>query len=298
MFILLLSSVGMYCLYYSQWINKWIFVSYRILATIYAIIWLIAYVMNRSVTKERGGKTFIFLSTWTYITFTITLTLITMTSCKYYIGECWSRRNHKSYSPSTNTSNLMDYMVKISWLLYTIMITTTFIITIGYYTTVDPDFDDFDVYALHIHGINLIIVIVDLVMARIPVMLLHFYAPMVYSLVYLVFTGVYTASGGTDHKGRDYIYAPLDYQNELGSSIGWAILLILLTLIVHCIFAVILLVRDYVAMRYNRCWYECAVWQVREIQMESTSNPSGQQVSAFINSPTSSSHNGSEVTSL
>jgi len=274
-------------------------VSYRILATVYAVIWLIAYVINRSVSKERGGKTFIFLSTWAYITFTITLILITIISCKYYIGEWQSRRNYKLHSPSTNMSTFMDYIVvKISWLLYTITITTTFIITVGYYTTVDPDFDDFDVYSLHIHGINLIIMIIDLVMARIPVMLLHFYAPMVYSLVYLVFTGIYAASGGTDHKERDYIYAPLDYQNELGSSIGWAILLLLLTLIVHCIFTVILLVRDYIAMKYNCCWYKCAVWQVREVEMGSTSNPSGQQVSAFINSPTTSSHNGSEVPTL
>lgn len=287
-----------YCLSHSQWINRLIFVSYRILATVYAVIWLIAYVINRSVSKERGGKTFIFLSIWAYITFTITLILITIISCKYHIGEWQSRRNHKSYSPSTNTSIFMDYMVKISWLLYTITITTTFMITVGYYTTVDPDFDDFDVYSLHIHGINLIIMITDLVMARIPVMLLHFYAPMVYSLAYLVFTGVYAASGGTDHKGRDYIYAPLDYQNELGSSIGWAILLVILTVIVHCTFTVILLVRDYIAMKYNCCWYKCAVWQVRELEIGSTSNPSGQQVSAFINSPTASSHNGSEVTSL
>ena len=268
--------------------------SCRILATAYAVVWLIAYVINRSISKERGGKTFIFLSVWAYITFVITHILITTITCKYYIGVWWSSRNNDS---STNTSTIMDYMVKISWVLYTITITTSFMVTVGYYTTVDPDFDDFDVYSLHIHGINLIIVIIDLVMARIPVMLLHFYAPMVYSLVYIVFTGVYAASGGTDHKERDYIYTALDYRNELGSSIGWAILLVLLTIIVHCIFTVILLVRDYVALRYNCCWYKCAVWQVREdeVEMGSTGNPS---VSAFINSSALSPHSGSEVTSL
>lgn len=194
----------------------------------------------------------------------------------------------------------MEYLIKSSWVLYTINVTLTFLVTVGYYTTVDSGFDDPDVYSLHIHGITLIITIVDLILARIPVMLLHFYAPMSYVLVYVLFSGVYAASGGTDHKGRDYIYSLLDYRNELGISIGYAILLVLSTILLHFILSAILFVRDYVTLRSSCCWYKCTAWQLRgdEVEMGSTENPSGQRLSHAIDTSMLSPHNGSNETSL
>ena len=150
-------------------------------------------------------------------------------------------------------------------MLYSISLTMTFMVTVGYYTAAGANFDDFDVFALHVHGINLLIMCMDFLLGQIPIHFLHFYFPTLFVAVYLIFTGIYYAAGGTTAQGEPYIYPLLDYQNNLGRAIPLAMLMVALTAIVHCVFSVLAVVRDHVATRYSCCnGVEHSVYEVTQ----------------------------------
>lgn len=225
---------------------------------VYAFGWLIAYIINRAIVKDKRGKTFITMSVWTYMMFNITLFFVTFITCKYFLNKLKtstvadSDMEPRSTQISYDNDNI-SCVEKITWLLYTISLTMTFIVTGGYYTAAGTKFDDFDVFALHIHGVNLLIILTDFLFSQIPIHFLHFYFPTLFVTVYLIFTGIYYAAGGTDARGRSYIYPVLDYQNDLSKAIPLAIVLVILTAVVHWIFSAVAIVRDYVATRYNCC---------------------------------------------
>merc|ERR1719480_398011 len=62
------------------------------------------------------------------------------------------------------------------------------------------------------HGGNLILALVDMCMCRQPYYLSHVYAPMLIACLYVLFTIVYFAAGGTNDDGvRPYIYEALNW---------------------------------------------------------------------------------------
>lgn len=223
--------------------------------------WLVAYIVDRAVVKDKKGKTFITMSVWSFIVLNITLFFVTFITCKYFISKLRSDSNMISDGPRETDmptevsydSDNTGYIEKITWVLYTMSLTMACMVTGGYYTAAGINFDDFDVFALHIHGINLLIMCADLLLSRTPIHLLHFYFPTLFVAVYIIFTGVYYAAGGTDAQGTSYIYPLLDYENDLGRAILLAVVLVTVTAIVHCIFTVVAVLRDYVAERYNCC---------------------------------------------
>ena len=222
----------------------------------YVFGWLIAYVVNRAVVKDRKGKAFITLSVWTYLIFTITLFFVTFITCKYFFNKLRTNRNVVSDSETDRSMEQFSYdndnincVEKITWLLYTVSLTMTCVVTGGYYTAAGADLDDFDVFSLHIHGINLLIMGTDFLLSQIPIHFLHIYFPTLFVGVYVIFTGIYYAAGGTNADGKPYIYPLLDYQNDLSRAILLAIVLVTVTAIAHCIFSVVAIVRDFVATR-------------------------------------------------
>ena len=241
------------------------------MATVYVFGWLIAYIINRAIIKDTKGKAFITMSVWAYVTLNITLMLITFITYKHFIRTIAVRTASEMGDTSTemeDTSTELEntpaqhlsynddsisFIEKLTWLLYTTSLTMSFMVTAGYYTAAGTDFNDFDVFALHIHGINLIIMCTDFLLSQVPIHFLHFYFPTIFIAVYLIFTGIYYAAGGTGAHERPYIYPLLDYKNGLGKAIVLAIVLVIVTAIVHCIFSAVAILRDCVGSRYKCC---------------------------------------------
>lgn len=227
----------------------------------YVFGWLVAYIVDRAFVKGKKEKTFIFISVWTYVIFNVTLFLVTFITCKYFVNKLIQTRtniipNVETDGTPTQASyddDTIGYVEKITWMLYSVSLTMTFMVTVGYYTAAGTSFDDFDVFALHIHGINLLIMCTDFLLSQIPIHFLHFCFPTLFVVIYLIFTGIYYAAGGITAQGKPYIYPLLDYQNNLGRAILLAVVMVVLTAIVHCIFSVFAILRDYVATRCNCC---------------------------------------------
>eukprot|EP00952_Eustigmatos_sp_NYUAD-ZCMA_P005014 21945-Eustigmatos_ZCMA.PRE.1 len=61
----------------------------------------------------------------------------------------------------------------------------------------------------HCHAVNTMIVLVDLAVTEPRYHYKHFYIPLAYQLMYLLFSLIYWAAGGRDPEGNPYIYPPL-----------------------------------------------------------------------------------------
>lgn len=71
-----------------------------------------------------------------------------------------------------------------------------------------------DIFNVTTHGINSAFVVIDICLSGIPARLLHVYQPVVYGVIYTVFTVIYWASGGTNERNRSYIYSITDYNTN------------------------------------------------------------------------------------
>ena len=56
------------------------------------------------------------------------------------------------------------------------------------------------------HGLNAIFVLLDIWITAMPIRVLHFYIPMLFDVVYVIFSVIYDYSGATNAKGNTYIY--------------------------------------------------------------------------------------------
>ena len=71
-----------------------------------------------------------------------------------------------------------------------------------------------DVYTLHIHLVNVLIVLLDLCISRIPIQFFHIFYVALFTLPYALFTIIYWGAGGTDSEGNSYIYSALNYEES------------------------------------------------------------------------------------
>ena len=77
-----------------------------------------------------------------------------------------------------------------------------------------------DAVSIHTHMLNTAIVLLDLFIDALPLRLLHFYQPMLFSAIYFGFTAIYILAGGTNEDGKPLIYTNLDWINQPGEAVG------------------------------------------------------------------------------
>ena len=106
------------------------------------------------------------------------------------------------------------------------------------------------------HLINGIVALIDIVFSGVPVRVLHFIYPTLFGATYVVFTGIYHASDGTNVQGDPFIYSVINYEENPGSSTGVVLAVVLLFVpLVH------LLVFGLYSARF---WLTYCLWARRE----------------------------------
>lgn len=70
---------------------------------------------------------------------------------------------------------------------------------------------------IHTHGINAMYVVMDQLLCQRPKRVHHIYQPIVFGLIYVIFSYMYYSFGGTDPKGRHFIYPFLNWEKPLAS---------------------------------------------------------------------------------
>ncbi|XP_062574951.1 protein rolling stone-like [Saccostrea cucullata] len=63
------------------------------------------------------------------------------------------------------------------------------------------------------HGVNAVYVIVNVSVTAVPIRIYHLFHGVLFGVMYVVFTVIYYAAGGTNHQDKAYIYSVLDWDN-------------------------------------------------------------------------------------
>lgn len=110
-----------------------------------------------------------------------------------------------------------------------------------------------DVHAIQVHGINLFLVILDLLISRIPYQFLHLFYPSIFSTAYIIFSLIYWGVGGTNHTGQPYIYPTLDYSSNPLAAF-YAVVIIVAPMVLHLLLFLLAWLRDVIYMRIGCCF--------------------------------------------
>ncbi|GFR63117.1 rolling stone [Elysia marginata] len=142
---------------------------------------------------------------------------------------------------------------QITWFLYSV-INTSSILSSAWFWAVTYDSHTYAVEMVA-HVTNSVFVIGNLLVSALPVRLLHFVYPAVYTGLYIAFTGIYRAAGGSDEDGRDVIYRPLDWDDSFPTALTVAVGLLVVVPLLHCVTFAAYTFRVYLHARVNSASY-------------------------------------------
>lgn len=228
---------------FTPWLpyNWWqcIYIIARWIIALYYLAWLVFLFSDLNVST---AYQLIYLTIWGFITWSLYL-LISAVSCTFKIFLCiiqtCRRRNGgngwNSHMAEPNEEEEISYEVvsweddqvawyqKVQWVFFTLGATMQISIVILYWSLLFPLKESPEVYNapnLNTHLSGGIVAIIDTFVNGITISIYHVYWPIIYGIVYLVFTGVYYVGGGTDPQGNAYIYYLLDYNTDPGRAVG------------------------------------------------------------------------------
>ena len=286
-----------------QWLPLPLFLLYRLVAFAYLAAWLIAHGAIRGETS--GLYWFIYITDWAFLLQVIAMAGVTLVTLVYYTctlnNEAEEEGSRMSRCLPVQQVSLdlpyhqdnLHWVIRIVWVTYIVAATSTVLAGLGYWTIVydsncssdsqTPHNTSIshatemnstsssaencgpDAASLHAHGVNILILFIDLILSRIPFHLLHFLYPCILTTVYVVFSGVFYAAGGTDRHGNRYIYKTLDYENSPVTSTVAAVCLCITPAVVYLIPFTVALLRDIVHQRLNSFHTHTSTTQVKSV---------------------------------
>jgi len=165
------------------------------------IAFLFAVTLDEGV--DRAKYNYIFLTNWTFTIETIYAGL-----ALYVLVMEPGRGN-----PSIPT------IIKITWILRNICICTPFLITIVYWTLLFPDAEgDHHVpklpLAMTLHGLNSVLMILELYFTKVPILVMHVYMPFLYAAIYLIWAVIHFELKIGNPYGDRLIYPILNFYSD------------------------------------------------------------------------------------
>jgi len=212
--------------YNLQWSeNKWIYLIYRSFMMIYSLCWFLVDIITNK------DKLYSFhISNWTEIL-----------QCTYF---CYSFLTVLSSISTTNKSseiesdcdkdNSITLTNQIRWILLNISATSSIVICILYWIGQASDLINKQYVLLsvtvHVHLICCVMSIIEIFIVKIPIRILHFYQPVLFSIVYITVTLAIS-------KSYPPVYKVLDWVNDLNTSVICSLCgTFLVVPLVHCCF--------------------------------------------------------------
>lgn len=136
-------------------------------------------------------------------------------------------------APNLQNSALKLY--KLYWVLYVIATDIAFVVTPLFWAVVyDPEITLLDPMDIFVHGLNFVVMILDLFVVAHPIRILHCCYTIIFVICYGVFSLIYYAAGGISKDGTVYMYKVLDWEKP-GTSSLFCLLVVLYVIIVHTV---------------------------------------------------------------
>ncbi|CAL1530950.1 unnamed protein product [Lymnaea stagnalis] len=135
-----------------------------------------------------------------------------------------SCQEEKTSTPESNQE--LPINLAFQWFLQNISNAVSLLVTALFWALVytgDPQ----TYVSINSHVLNSLMVLSDVMISRAPIRIQHAHVPITFLGIYIFFTIIYWAAGGTNHLGRPHIYNILDYSTKPGTA-AVAILLVAL----------------------------------------------------------------------
>ncbi|XP_071944783.1 protein rolling stone-like [Antedon mediterranea] len=193
-------------------LNPHIFNIWRLIITLY-FVGFNAWYIPSSVT-DFGGSFFIYLTNWTFIVVTCYLLVASYNSGVYYYFVFRRREDNSLLVPEPSEEIQLPFKYKLQWFLFYISVNFSIIVTVVYWAALYSADSDSLFIDLNVHTLTSLVGVVETFLSATPVRLIHVAYPLCYGSIYLFFTVIYWAAGGTDSAGNPYIYPIIDYENN------------------------------------------------------------------------------------
>ena len=280
--------------------------AYRILLPLYLAAWMIAHIVDRR--DSDGAHWLIFITNWGSVLFLTSSTLAAIVVL-IFNSRFYKTKDHNKFSAENGSirQNInIHWTLKLFWALYITSQTVTVMVCIGYWSTqykpcngasrnstveghcnqtVNGENCGADVLSIHVHGVNPVLAVSDIILSLVPFNILHFFYPCAFTAVYVVFSGIYYAAGGRNESGDPYIYSLLNYREDPARSSLAAIFLVLLPGLIYIIPLTVAIIRDRLYQWVSqKCSLPATVKKTENGAQESQqklnfSNPSAQSTS-------------------
>ncbi|XP_050413775.1 protein rolling stone [Patella vulgata] len=250
----------------SQWGCPTLYILWRVCWPLYHFGWIIASgVLNFqwASSEENRVKWFIYLTNWTY--FMLTVETIVEAIILIYV-RIW----RKDIVQGLNKD--MPWFLKLLWILYNIATTASFIVTALYWSMIFKASKGVNPVSLAVHGINSVYVFLNLFITAVPNRILHFYQPVIYGIIYTVFTAVYHAANGTNMRDQPYVYSVLNWDKPTKTIIMAIISTFIAIPIMHLFVYLLYFIRVSVYHQCRNRKEQCKI----EDQKENGSHKNGQ----------------------
>ncbi|XP_063439334.1 uncharacterized protein LOC134720774 [Mytilus trossulus] len=211
-----------------------LYVFWRLFWAVYHFAWII---LTGVYSYQWAGddpsqqvKWFIYLTYWAY--FVLTLSTIIDAICVVFISI-------KRDDILQDISPIMPWYLKVDWVFFNISNTISILISIMYWGLIYTGSEELTSVNIETHALNIVYVIINFFMTGIPVRFYHFLHPIVFGIIYIVFSIIYEVSGGTNHQNKSHIYSVLDWSDTVHTAM--IALLIVFVAIPICHFTLFLL---------------------------------------------------------
>ncbi|KAL9959912.1 hypothetical protein ACROYT_G033288 [Oculina patagonica] len=131
-------------------------------------------------------------------------------------------RSHEEVKVSVNPLEVMQELPmscyhQALWVIYNIAANTALLIT-----ATNWDYSGFEVDGLIVTTqiLNTVFILLETLLGTVPVRLFHVIYPMLFTVVYIMFSVIYWADKGTNTLGQPFIYSVFDYSGNPSRSIG------------------------------------------------------------------------------
>lgn len=206
--------------------------------------WLIA----SGVESTSGPRWLIFLTNWSIVGFNIYLFLAALSvTVKFLSVHVFKTEDSEEFRSTQYNfdkpkgccgyrSNRLSWYQMIHWASFAIFGDIALAIVILFWTILYRGGPESGV-SIHHHLLNGIVIVVDVLFFGVPVSLLHFIYPVLFSSTYSIYTGIYWAANGTNpFNEQRFVYSALDYsETPTVASITVVLVVFFLMPILHLI---------------------------------------------------------------
>jgi len=218
------------------------YVTYRLILAIYTIS-IMCFILT-----NRPEYTYVFFTNWGYTCLTLKCIIQFIAVLKYYSwlpqksSDC-ARRPLLENAANTTNKELPTFLQAL-WLISNVASSCGLLISLVFWTVLFPYIKTANHETIQAHGINVVIILLDLWVTSLPVYMAHVYQPYCFLTLYVVFNAFYWAAGGISPFGTKAIYPILNWDKGIIVGVS-AIVLSIVMIIIQALLVLFVRLRNY-----------------------------------------------------